>query len=246
MRLNGKVAIVTGGARGIGRETAIMFAEHGARTVICDLDEEQGTVTLAELQAIDQDCLYFKIDVTKRESIDNMVAKIIKQLGTIDILVNNAGVTQDALLAKMSESQWDTVLNINLKGVYNCTQAVLPVMLQQKKGKIINITSVVALYGNIGQSNYAAAKAGVIGLTKTWAKELGRKGINVNAVAPGYTMTDMMTSVPQKVLTMISEKNPLGRLGQPKDVAYANLFLASDEADYVNGAILSVDGGMTI
>ncbi|MCG0278619.1 MAG: 3-oxoacyl-ACP reductase FabG [Thermanaeromonas sp.] len=246
MRLKDKVTIITGGAKGIGKETALLFAREGAKVVICDFDEEAGQKTLEELRATGAAALFFKVDVTDRASVQAMVEATKKEFGRIDILINNAGITSDALLTKMTEEQWDKVIAVNLKGVFNCTQAVVPVMLEQGSGVILNASSVVGVYGNIGQTNYAATKAGVIGMTKSWAKELGRKGIRVNAVAPGFILTDMTAKVPQKILDMMKEKTPLGRLGLPQDVAAAYLFLASDEASYINGQVLGVDGGLMI
>jgi len=246
MRLKDQVALITGGARGIGKATALTFARQGAKVAICDINEQLGNQALEELRSVNSNCLFVKMDVTNAEEVTRVVAYIVEHLGGIDILINNAGITQDAMLAKMTEQQWDRVIGVNLKGVFNCTKAVLPYMLQKQKGKVINTASVVGVYGNIGQTNYAATKAGVIGMTKSWAKELGRKGINVNAIAPGYTMTEMMNSVPEKVLELMAQKTPLGRLGEPQDIANANLFLASSESDYVNGAVLSVDGGIVI
>jgi len=246
MRLKDKVAIITGGAKGIGKETALLFAREGAKVVICDFDEEAGHNTLEELKAIGAAALFFKVDVTDRASVQAMVEATKKEFGRIDILINNAGITSDALLTKMTEEQWDKVIAVNLKGVFNCTQAVAPIMMEQGSGVILNASSVVGVYGNIGQTNYAATKAGVIGMTKSWAKELGRKGIRVNAVAPGFILTDMTAKVPQKILDMMKEKTPLGRLGLPQDVAAAYLFLASDEASYINGQVLGVDGGLMI
>lgn len=246
MRLRNQVAIITGGGRGIGKYTALKFANEGAIVVIWDVDVHTGQETLLELQKIEPSCLFVKVDVSDRKNITTAVSQTVEKLGRIDILINNAGITQDSLLIKMNEEQWDKVMTINLKGVFNCTQGILPVLLQQKKGKIINAASVVGIYGNMGQTNYVASKAGVIGLTKAWAKELGHKGINVNAVAPGFIITDMTSTVPQKILDLMAERTPLGRLGTPDDVANAYLFLASAEADYINGAILSVDGGLVI
>lgn len=246
MRLKDKVCIITGGGRGIGKETALTFAREGAKVVICDVDEGLGNQALQDIQAAGAEALFFKVDVTNREQIKAMVDGTVARFGRIDVLVNNAGVTADALLVKMTEEQWDKVIAVNLKGCFNCTQAVVPKMIEQGKGAIVSISSVVGLYGNVGQTNYAATKFGVIGMTKTWAKELGRKGIRANAVAPGFTMTEMTQKVPEKILDMMKEKTPLGRLGQPKDIANAILFLASDEADYVNGAVLPVDGGLVL
>ena len=246
MRLKDQVAIITGGANGIGRATALTYATNGANVVICDVNEQLGQETLNELQAINPKCAFFKVDVTSRADIQNMVDGVLAQFGQIDILVNNAGITQDNMLRKLTEAQFDLVININLKGVFNCTQIVAEVMITQNKGKIINASSVVGIYGNIGQTNYIASKAGVIGMTKGWAKELGRKGITVNAVAPGFIQTDMTSGVPTKVLDLMTERTPLGRLGKAQDVANAYLFLASSEADYITGVTLSVDGGLVI
>ncbi len=245
MRLQGKVAIITGAARGIGRETALLFAAEGAKVVICDLLDE-GEEVAEEIRSRGGEAIFYRLDVTDREAVKRMVDAVVERYGRIDILVNNAGITRDAQFLKMTEEDWDKVIAVNLKGVFNVTQAVAPVMVAQGKGKIVNAASVVALYGNFGQTNYVASKAGVIGMTKVWARELGRKGINVNAVAPGFIQTEMTAKVPEKVLQMVRERTPLGRLGTPRDVAYAYLFLASGESDYVNGAVLSVDGGLVI
>lgn len=245
MRLQGKVAIITGAARGIGRETALLFAAEGAKVVICDLLDE-GEEVAEEIRSRGGEAIFYRLDVTDREAVKRMVDAVVERYGRIDILVNNAGITRDAQFLKMTEEDWDKVIAVNLKGVFNVTQAVAPVMVAQGKGKVVNAASVVALYGNFGQTNYVASKAGVIGMTKVWARELGRKGINVNAVAPGFIQTEMTAKVPEKVLQMVRERTPLGRLGTPRDVAYAYLFLASDESDYVNGAVLSVDGGLVI
>lgn len=246
MRLQSKVTLITGGAGGIGKETALVFAREGAKVVICDANEQAGLATWKEITAICPEALFFTVDVTKRKQVNTMVSEMLSKFGQIDVLINNAGITSDAFLAKMTEEQWDKVIAVNLKGVFNCTQAIIPTMVSQQKGKIVNATSLVGIYGNIGQTNYAATKAGVIGMTKTWAKELGRKGINVNAVAPGFISTEMTSVVPQKVLEQMTEKTPLGRLGQSRDIANAYLFLASDESDFVNGHVLSVDGGLVI
>lgn len=246
MRLKDKVAVITGGARGIGKETALLFAREGARVVICDVDAQAGQAALEEIKACGVGALFYKVDVTNRSEVAAMVDGAVQKFGRIDILINNAGITQDGFLTKLTEEQWDRVVDINLKGVFNCSQAVAQVMLNQGRGKIINASSVVGVYGNIGQTNYAATKAGVIGMTRSWAKELGKKGINVNVVAPGFIVTDMTSKVPEKVLDLMRDRTPLGRLGQPKDIANAYLFLASDEADYVNGAVLSVDGGLVL
>jgi len=246
VRLKDKVAIITGSGRGLGKEAALLFAREGAKVVVCDVNEEWAKSTAREIQEAGGVAIAVHVDVTSPESVKAMVDETLKEFGRIDVLVNNAGVTADALLVKMTDEQWDKVINVNLKGVFNCTRAVAPVMIGQGRGKIVNTSSVVGIYGNIGQTNYIASKAAIIGMTRGWAKELGRKGINVNAVAPGFTMTDMMATVPEKILASIKEKTPLGRLGAPKDIAYAYLYLASDEAEFVNGAVLQVDGGLVL
>ena len=245
MRLENKVVIITGAASGIGKEAALLFSQEGARVVVADVYEKGGTETVTEIKKAGEG-FFVKVDCCNSEQTKRMVKETIEKYGKIDVLVNNAGIAQDALVTKMTEAQWDRVINVNLKGAFNCIQAVAEVMINQGNGVIINVSSVVGLYGNIGQTNYAAAKAGLIGLTKALAKELGRKGIRVNAVAPGFTMTPMMANVPEKILQIMREKTPLGRLSEPKDIAYAYLYLASDEARFVNGAVLSVDGGLTI
>jgi 3-oxoacyl-[acyl-carrier protein] reductase len=244
LSFSGKVALITGGAKGIGKETAKKFLEKGAKVIICDFDEVAGLATLDELGK--NDMSFYKVDVTNTAQIEQMVKSIIDSYGKIDILVNNAGITSDGLLTKMNDQAWEKVISVNLTGVYKCTKAVVPVMLAQKSGVILNASSVVALYGNIGQSNYVATKAGVIGLTKGWAKEFGPKGIRVNAVAPGFIETGMVAEVPKKILDSMREKTPLKKLGKPADIASAYAFLASDDANYINGAILSVDGGLVI
>jgi 3-oxoacyl-[acyl-carrier protein] reductase len=246
MRLKDKVAIITGSTKGIGMETAKTFAREGAKVVICGTRENAIKEVVEEIKATGAEALGFKVDVSNRTQVNEMVAEVKKAWGKIDILVNNAGITADAMLKKMTEEQFDAVININMKGVFNCAQAVLDTMTEQGGGVILNATSVVGLYGNVGQTNYAAAKWGVIGMTKTWAKELGRKGIRVNAIAPGFIKTPMTETVPEKVLEMMKEKAPLQRLGNPEDVANAYLFLASDEASFITGTVLSVDGGLVI
>ena len=246
MRLQGKVAIVTGSSRGIGKGTLLKFAREGAKVVVCDISLESCQQVADEAKALGAEAMAFKVDVTKRAEIDKMVASVKAKWGRIDILVNNAGITADGMFKKMTEDMFDRVINVNLKGVYNCAQAVLETMTEQNYGVILNATSVVGLYGNVGQTNYAAAKWGVIGMTKTWAKELGRKGIRVNAVAPGFIKTPMIEGVPDKVLEALKEKAPLQRLGEIDDIANAYLFLATDEASYITGTVLSVDGGLIL
>lgn len=246
MRLNGKVAIITGAARGIGKATAEKFLKEGASVVICDISQEQVDTAVNELKSISENIAGIKVDVTNRAEVDEMVKFTLEKFGKIDCLVNNAGITADNTLLKMSEEEWDRVININLKGVFNCGQAVAKVMSDQGSGVILNATSVVGLYGNYGQTNYAATKWGVIGMTKTWAKELGKKGIRVNAVAPGFILTPMTEKMPEKVLDMMKDKAPLKRIGKPEDIANAYAFLASDEASFITGTVLSVDGGIVL
>ncbi|MBS4188822.1 3-oxoacyl-ACP reductase FabG [Bacillus sp. FJAT-49705] len=244
MRLKEKVAIITGAANGIGFAAAETFAREGASVALADYDAELGKARAGELQDKGYNVEFFEVNVAERESIDQMVTAVKDSFGKIDILVNNAGITRDGMLSKLSSEDFQSVLDVNLTGVFHCTQAVLPAMIEQGKGKIINTSSVSGVYGNIGQTNYAATKAGVVGMTKTWAKELGRKGINVNAVAPGFIHTGMTAKVPEKVIGQMQMMIPLGRLGNPEDIANAYLFLASNESDYVNGTVLHVDGGI--
>jgi 3-oxoacyl-[acyl-carrier protein] reductase len=245
MRLENKVVIITGAGSGIGKETALLFAKEGAKVVVADVNEKAGEETVGQIRK-NGDGFFVKLDVSSREQSKQMVKTTLEKYGRIDVLINNAGIVQDAFLSKMTEEQWDKVININLKGVFNCTQAVVEIMMKQGNGVIINTSSIVGLNGNVGQVNYAATKAGLIGMTKTLAKELGKKGIRVNAVAPGFISTPMTSNVPDKILEMMKEKTPLRRLGEAKDVAYAYLYLASDEANFVNGAVLCVDGGLII
>ncbi|MDR5659923.1 3-oxoacyl-[acyl-carrier-protein] reductase [Serpentinicella sp. ANB-PHB4] len=246
MRLQGKVAFITGSTRGLGRAIAERYAEEGATVVINDRSAESVDAVVAELKEKFPNVAGFAMDVTDRKGVEDTFNKIVEQFGTIDILVNNAGITADAQLYKMTEEQWDNVMNVNLKGVFYCSQEALKVMREKQYGKIINISSVVGLYGNFGQVNYAATKFGVIGMTKSMAKEVGRKNINVNAVAPGFIATEMTAKMPEKVLTMMADKAPLGKIGEPVDIANACLYLASDESKFVTGTTLSVDGGVVL
>lgn len=248
MRLQNKVALITGGANGIGRETAKLFVLEGASVAVADYDEEAFAAFALELeQAGGAGCaLFVKVDVSDADSVRHMVEAVVERFGTLDILINNAGITRDSMLSKMTLEQWHQVIDVNLNGVFYCTKYAAPYMVQKGRGKIINTSSIVGVHGNIGQTNYAATKAGVIGMTKTWAKELGHKGVNVNAVAPGYVETGMVAKVPEKVLQQMLDKVPLHRLGQPSDIAKAYLYLASDDADYVNGTVLEVNGGLVI
>lgn len=243
MRLENKVAIITGGAGGIGFAAVKRFLEEGAKVAIVDYDKQQGEKIEAELG---EDVAFFAVDVSKLAEVQQMVEQVVDRFGKIDILVNNAGITRDATLVKMTEEDFEKVIQINLNGVYYCTQAVAPHMIAQGSGKIISTSSVSGVYGNFGQTNYAATKAAIIGMTKTWAKELGRKGINVNAVAPGFTATPMVEKMPEKVLQQMEGITSLQRLGKPEDIANAYLFLASDESSYITGHVLQVDGGITM
>ena len=253
MRVKDKVVIITGAGSGIGRETAVLFAKHGAKVVVTDVDEKAGQDTVNEIIKIleqDPDCegdaFFAKLDISNREQTRHVAKEVINKYGEIDVLINNAGIIQDALVTKMTEENWDRVIDVDLKGPFNMIQSVVDNMIEHKIGEIINVSSIVGIYGNIGQVNYAAAKAGLIGMTKTLAKELGKKGVRVNAVAPGFIHTPMTAKVPEKILETMKEKTPLKRLGQPSDVAYALLFLASDEANFINGAVIPVDGGLLI
>ncbi len=258
MRVKNKVVIITGAGSGIGRETAILFVKHGARVVVTDIDEKAGKETVDDiLKELEQyrhlkhpdctgDAYFAKLDISNREQLQQVVQDVLNRYGKIDVLINNAGIIKDDLITKMTEEEWDKVIDIDLKGPFNCIQAVVNDMIKHGNGEIINVSSIVGIYGNVGQVNYASAKAGLIGMTKTLAKELGKKGVRVNAIVPGFIRTPMTSKVPDKILEMMKEKTPLKRLGEPKDVAYALLFLASDEANFINGAIVPVDGGLII
>jgi len=241
-RLKDKVAIITGAAKGIGFATAKRFAEEGARVMIADISMEAVKTAAAQIPNAEP----FVVNVTDRASIQTAVDQILERHGRIDILINNAGITQDARLIKMTEAQFDAVIDVNLKGVFNCTQLVVPHMLEKGKGAVVNASSVVGIYGNFGQTNYSATKFGVIGFTKTWARELGAKGIRVNAVCPGFISTEMVKAMPENVLQDIEKRSWLGRLGTPEEMANVYLFLASDEASYVNGVALEASGGISL
>lgn len=244
MLLKDKVTIVTGGARGIGKEIALHFAQEGARLIICDINEEELEKTRGEVKNFDKSVSVFKVDVSKREEVENMVVNILDNYKRIDILINNAGITRDALILRMEEVDWDKVITVNLKSVFNCTKAVAKVMLRQREGKIINISSIIGLIGNAGQANYSASKAGIIGFTKSVAKELASRGITVNAIAPGFIQTEMTETLPQEIKDQMLKRIPMGRWGTPKDIAKVALFLASESASYVTGQVIVVDGGM--
>lgn len=252
MRLKDKVCLITGGAAGIGKATALRFAAEGAKVIICDVNQEAGEALLQELGP---DASFYKLNVADRAEVQAWIDDVVAKYGRIDVLINNAGVTRDALFVKvkdgqlvkqMDESAFDFVVDVNLKGVFNCAQAVAPIMIKQGGGVIVNASSVVGLYGNMGQTNYVATKAGVIGLTKVWSRELGRHNIRVNAVAPGFIATEMVQKMPEAVLADMKAKTPLGRLGDPVDIANTYVWLASDEAAYVHGATISVDGGIVL
>ncbi|MBN2148782.1 MAG: beta-ketoacyl-ACP reductase [Anaerolineales bacterium] len=252
MRLKDKITLVTGGAAGIGKATALRFAEEGAKVVICDVNQEAGEALLKELGP---EASFFKVDVADRQQVQSWVDDVVARYGRVDVLINNAGILRDGLFVRvkdgvlvkqMEEATWDAVINVNLKGVFNCTQAVAPYMIKQGGGVIVNASSVVGLYGNFGQTNYVATKAGVIGMTKVWARELGRFNIRVNAVAPGFIMTEMVRQMPENILDDMRAHTPLGRLGEPVDIANAYVWLASDEAGFVHGTTISVDGGIVV
>ncbi len=245
MKLNDQVALITGAANGIGLATARRFLEEGARVALCDIDEAGLSQAASQLAPLGQ-LITVAADVTREDQVDTLVDTVRQKWGTVDILVNNAGITADARLIKMGADQFDRVLAVNLRGVFLCTRAIAPHMIEQKKGRIINAASVVGLYGNFGQTNYAATKAGLIAMTKTWAKELGRYNICVNAVAPGFILTDMVRAMPEAVLEKMKAKTPMQRLGTVDEVAAVYAFLASDDASYINGATISVDGAITL
>ncbi|MFA5060192.1 MAG: 3-oxoacyl-[acyl-carrier-protein] reductase [Candidatus Omnitrophota bacterium] len=246
MRLKNEIALITGSARGIGKEIAKTFAKEGATVIISDINAESAGATAAELKSAGFQSDHFSCNVTDGKSVEEMVNKILDKYSRIDILINNAGITKDNLLLRMSEGDWDAVLAVNLKGTFNCTKAVTRSMLKAKKGKIISIASVIGILGNAGQANYAASKAGIIGFTKSIARELASRSITVNAVAPGYIQTEMTDKLSEKVKEQILKTVPLEKLGTPQDVAGVCLFLASKDADYITGQTISVDGGMAM
>jgi len=244
--LKGKVAIVTGGAQGIGKSIATRLAQAGANVVIADVMEEVAKSTAQEISQKGNEAISIKVDVSSLSSVEEMVKKTLDKFGRIDILVNNAGITRDGLVMRMKEEDWDLVLDINLKGAFNCIKTVSPIMMKQKSGKIVNIASIVGIIGNIGQANYSASKAGLIALTKTCARELASRRINVNAVAPGFIQTSMTERLPLQVREKLSSQIPFGEIGKPEDVASAVLFLVSEEASYITGEVIRVDGGMAM
>ena len=245
-RLSNRICLITGAAQGIGLATAETFAREGATVIVADLKPEAVDAAVRRCQSLGAQAEGHALDVTERERVDAVVAQVLARHGRIDVLVNNAGITQDARLQKMTIEQFDRVIDVNLRGVFHCAQAVADAMVRQGHGVILNASSVVGLYGNFGQTNYAASKFGVIGFTKTWARELGPKGIRVNAVAPGFIETPILGTIPDKVLDEMRQRVPLHRLGRPEEIASVYAFLASDDASYVNGAVIEVSGGMSV
>jgi 3-oxoacyl-[acyl-carrier protein] reductase len=245
-RLIGKVSLITGAAQGIGLATAKKFVQEGAVVVVCDIHAEAVNAAVAQCQAFGAQVEGHAMDVTQRDQVDAVVAAVLARHGRIDVLVNNAGITQDARLQNMTQAQFDRVIDVNLRGVFHCAQAVANTMVAQGSGVILNASSVVGIYGNFGQTNYAASKFGVIGFTKTWSRELGPKGVRVNAVAPGFIATPILSTIPEKVIAEMAQRVPLRRLGQPEEIANVYAFLASDEASYINGEVIEVSGGMTV
>ena len=246
MRLKGKVSIITGAGQGIGEATALKFAREGAKVAVCDINSATVEQTVRKIQELGGDAIGFVIDVTDKQTIARMVEGVMAKWGRIDTLVNNAGIVQDAQFKKMTDEQFERVIDVNLKGVYNCTKAVVDIMLEQNSGCILNASSIVGIYGNFGQTNYAATKFGVIGMVKTWARELGKKGIRANAICPGFIHTPIIASMPAKIIKLMEARVPLGRLGEPEEIANTYAWLASDEASYINGAVIEVSGGATL
>lgn len=245
--LEGKTALITGAARGIGKALALKFAEAGANIAFTDLTiDENGLTTKSEIEAYGVKCEAYASNAANFEQTEQVVAKIKEDFGRIDILVNNAGITKDGLMMRMSENQWDAVITVNLKSAFNFIHAVLPIMMRQRQGSIINMASVVGVHGNAGQSNYAASKAGLIALAKSIAQEVGSRGIRANAIAPGYIETAMTAALPEEVRKEWTAKIPLRRGGKPEDIADVALFLASDLSSYVTGQVIQVDGGMNM
>ncbi|MBI4706475.1 MAG: 3-oxoacyl-[acyl-carrier-protein] reductase [Candidatus Omnitrophica bacterium] len=246
MKLKDKVALITGGARGIGKSIALMFAKEGADIVIGDVNLEEAEKTCKEIEALGRKTLALQLDVTDLAKVEEAINKILDKFTKVDILVNNAGITKDNLLLRMNPDQWDAVLNVNLKGAFNCIKAVSKPMMKQRSGKVINIASIIGIIGNPGQANYAAAKAGMIALTKTVAKEFASRNITANAVAPGFIQTEMTAKLPEDIKNQMKGAIPLARFGSPDDVANTCLFLASEDSSYITGQTIVVDGGMVM
>jgi 3-oxoacyl-[acyl-carrier protein] reductase len=244
LKLTGRVALVTGAAQGIGKAVALLLARNGADIVVSDINLEKAEETANEIRSIGQKAMAVRVDVANWNDVERMVEVILEKFAKIDILVNNAGITRDKLILRMTEEDWDAVLNVNLKGTFHCTKAVVRYMAKQRSGKIVNIASVVGEMGNAGQANYSASKAGVIGLTKTIAREFAQRGININAIAPGYIETPMTEVLPEKAKEELKKLIPMERLGKPEDVAEAVLFLVSEESNYITGQVLNVNGGI--
>ncbi len=246
MKLAGRLALVTGGARGIGREIALVLAQEGADIAIWDVNAQEAEKTCKDIEALGRKTHADQVDVTNYDAVEAAMNKILDKFGKIDILVNNAGITKDNLILRMSQQEWDAVLNVNLKGTFNCTKAVFRPMSKQRSGKIVNIASIIGIMGNYGQANYAASKAGIIALTKTTARELASRGVNVNAIAPGFIQTEMTAKLSEDIRAKMLEAVPMAKMGTPRDVANLCLFLASDEAAYITGQTIVVDGGMVM
>ena len=246
MIFNDRVSLITGGARGIGREIALAFAKEGSDIVICDVNQDALNATKKEIEALGRKAETFVVDVTSLSQVEDMVNKTLDKFQKIDILINNAGITRDALIVRMSEQDFDAVIAVNLKGTFNCTKALAKVMMKQRYGKIVSIASIIGIMGNAGQANYAASKAGIIGITKSVAKELASRNVNVNAIAPGFIETDMTAKLPENVKSQMLAYIPLNRFGKASDVAELAMFLASDASSYLTGQVIKIDGGMVM
>lgn len=245
-KFKGQVVLVTGGANGIGKAACMRFGKEGAQVISWDVNAAKGDETHQEMVSKGYLSEFSVVDTTDPDAVERAAQEVLAKYGQLDVLINNAGITRDATLKKMTFKEWQQVIDVNLTGVFNCTHAFVNHMIERQSGRIINTSSVVGLYGNFGQTNYAATKAGVIGMTKSWAKELGKSNITVNAVAPGFIATDMVNAMPEKVLAMMRDKTPMKRLGTPEDIANAYAFLASEEAGFISGTVLSVDGALTL
>ena len=246
MKLEGKTAVITGGARGIGKEIARVLAKEGANCVLCDVNAQELKTAAAEIESLGVQCLPLALNVCDLKQCEDAVNKVIDKYKKIDILINNAGITRDGLLLRMKEEDWDSVIAVNLKGTFNCTKAAIKVMLKQKSGRIVNVASIIGVMGNAGQANYAASKAGIIGLTKSTAKEVASRNINVNAIAPGFIETKMTEVLSDEVKEAMLKQIPLKRFGKPEDVGNLVLFLVSDDASYITGQVIKIDGGMVM